>query len=193
MNSKRQRTKRSRNKKRASRSRPQRSQRTHVSPRTAKEYSAMPERSQDRWDRVAHVISKMRSENVSLSKASREYGVSPRTVARLGASALRKRPNGRYAAKSHDRLLRVLVIPTNKGTDEIAVRDSRQATQLAEYWIAVHKYLQTGDASSIKKFRSKSITDANGKRVRLVTDLDELNRLGSAGAFSFESLYARAS
>jgi hypothetical protein len=179
-------------KKRRPTSRSRRSQRKHVVPRTAKEYSAMPERSQDRWDRVAHVISKMRSEDISLSKASREFGVSPRTVTRLGASALRKRSNGRYATKSHDRLLRILRIPTTQGSGEIAVRDSRQATQLAEYWIAVHRYLQTGDASSIKNFRGKSITDANGKRVRLVTDLDELNRLGSAGAFSFESLYARA-
>jgi len=162
-------------------------------PRSLKEYSAMPEQSQDRWNRVAHVISKMRSEGISLSKASREFGVSPRTVTRLGTSALRKRSNGRYAAKSHDRLLRVLLIPTTQGSIEIAVRDSHQASQLAEYWNAVRRYLQTGDVSGIDKFRGKRITDANGKRVALLTDPNELDRLASAGAFSFESLYARAS
>lgn len=167
--------------------------RKSVAPRTADELFAKPKRSREAWIRTTQVVTRVRTKHESLQKASREEGIDPRTVIRLAGSALRKRPNGRYAAKASDRLLRVLVIPTSTGSDEIAVRDSRQATQLAEYWIAVHRYLQTGDASSIKKFRGKSITDANGKRIRLVTDLEELDRLGSAGAFSFESLYARAS
>jgi hypothetical protein len=164
-----------------------------LAPRTADELFAKPKRSREAWIHATQVVTRVRTKRESLQKASREEGIDPRTVIRLAGSALRKRANGRYAAKASDRLLRVLVIPTSAGPDEIAVRDSRQATQLAEYWIAVHRYLQTGDASSIKKFRGKSITDANGKRVRLVTDLDALNRLGNAGAFSFESLYARAS
>jgi hypothetical protein len=162
-----------------------------VAPRTAEEFFAMSKQFQDRWTRAAHVISKMRADGVSLRRASREFGIAPRMVRRLAGPALRKRPNGRYAAKPIDRLLRVLVIPTKQGPGEIAVRDSRQATQLADYWIAVHRYLQTGDASSIKKFRGKRVTDATGKRVRLVTDLNELDRLGSAGVLSFESIYPR--
>jgi hypothetical protein len=110
----------------------------------------------------------------------------------LGGSALRKRANGQYKAKASDRLLRVLVIPTREGLREIAVRDSRQASQIAEYWNAVHRYLETGDKSALRKFRRKRITDANGVRVPLLTDLGELDRLGSAGVLSFESLYAKA-
>ncbi len=163
-----------------------------VVPRTAEELFAKPDRFQDRWTRAAHVISKMRTDGVSLRRASREFGVDPRAVIRLAGSALRKRANGRYAAKASDRLLRVLVIPTKTGSDEIAVRDSRQATQLAEYWIAVHRYLQTGDASAIEKFRGKRITDASHKRIPLLTNLEELDRLASAGVLSFESLYAGA-
>jgi hypothetical protein len=72
------------------------------------------------------------------------------------------------------------------------VRDSRQASQVAEYWNAVHRYLETGDDSALRKFRRKRITDAKGTRVPLLTDLDELDRLGSAGVLSFESLYAKA-
>jgi len=162
-------------------------------PHTADELFSKPKRSQEAWIRATQVVTRIRTKQESLQKASREEGIAPRTVIRLAGSSLRKRPNGRYTAKTSDRLLRVLVIPTNKGSDEIAIRDSRQATLLAEYWIAVHRYLQTGDASSIEKFRGKSITEASGKRISLVTDLDELNRLGNAGAFSFESLYARAS
>lgn len=87
--------------------------------------------------------------------------------------------------------MRVLVIPTPSGLDEISVRDSRQATQLAKYWNAVQRYLQKGDESALRKFTGKRITDAKGKAVPLLTDTHELDRLGNAGVLSFESLYAR--
>ncbi len=164
-----------------------------AAPRTAERYFAMSEHAQDRWTRVTHVITKMRAEDISLQQASREYGLDPRTVARLARPALGKRANGRYAAKTSDRLLRVLVVPSREGPREVAVRDSRQASQLAEYANAVHKYLDTGDSADLRKLRRKSVVDANGKRVRLLTNLAELDRLGSAGVLSFESLYAKAS
>lgn len=75
---------------------------------------------------------------------------------------------------------------------EIAVRGSRQATLLGEYWNGVRKYLTTGDASGLKKFRGKKIRDTDGDQIPLITDLTELNRLGSAGVLSFESMYARS-
>jgi len=75
---------------------------------------------------------------------------------------------------------------------EIAVRDSREASLVGQYWAAVQKYLETGDASALRRVRRKTVTDADGKRVRLIKDLTELERLGSAGVLSFESLYAKA-
>jgi len=71
------------------------------------------------------------------------------------------------------------------------VRGSKQVSLLAEYWNALHRYLQTGDASQLKTFQGKHIKDANGADVPLTTDQAVLNRLGSAGVLSFESLYAR--
>ncbi len=160
-------------------------------PRTAKQFFSKPQEFQETWTAVTHVISKMRADRLSLREASREFGLDPRVVARLGKSALRKRTNGQYVAKRSDKLLRILAIPTADGVREIAIRDSRQATALGEYWAAVQKYLQTGDASGLKKFRRKRITDASGRRVPLITDQAELDRLGSAGVLSFESLYAK--
>jgi hypothetical protein len=160
-------------------------------PRTAQEYFAKPERFQDQWNRVVHVISKLRADGVSLKQASREFGVDPRTVLKLGKSALRKRTSGRYAAKTSDRLLRVLAVPTHEGTREIALRDSRQASMLGQYWDAVQRYLQTGEALALQKFRGKRITAANRLRVPLLTDLDQLSRLGNAGVLSFESIYPK--
>ncbi|MFZ0333036.1 MAG: hypothetical protein WAN10_16690 [Candidatus Acidiferrales bacterium] len=165
-----------------------------IAPHTAKQFFAMPKAFQDTWVRVTHVVSKMRADRVSLPEASREFGLDPRLVARLSKSALRKRRNGQYAAKRTDKLLRILAIPApdeKGGKREIAVRDSHQATILGRYWAAVQKYLRTGDSSALDKFRGKRVTGASGKRVPLLTDLTELDRLGSAGVWSFESIYAQ--
>lgn len=162
-----------------------------ITPRTAEQYFAKPARFQELWNRITQVISKMRSSKVSLQKASREFGVDPRTVVRQGGSALRKSANGRFEAKSRDRLLRIMVFPTHNGTREIAVRGSRPASQLGQYWAAVQRLLQTGDASKLQKFRDKKIRDANGNQISLVTDVQQLKRSGAAGVFSFESIYAR--
>jgi hypothetical protein len=163
-----------------------------AAPRTEAQYLAKPEKFKETWDRVLSVISKMRNDKVSLTQASRDAGISPRTVTRWGSSALRKRKNGKYAAKAADNLLRLVMIPTPEGTREIAVRGSKQVSLLAEYWNALHRYLQTGDAVQLKTFHGKHIKDANGVDVPLLTDTAVLNRLGSAGVLSFESLYARS-
>jgi hypothetical protein len=163
-----------------------------VAPGSMEEFSTKSGQFQDKWSRVTHVIAKMRTGGISLRQASREYGIDPRAVVLLGHSALRKGSNGRFKAKASDRLLRVLVIPTPDGLREVAIRDSRQASLIAEYSNAVHKYLETGYDSALRKFRRQSITDAAGVSVPLITNLVELDRLGSAGVLSFESLYARS-
>ncbi len=160
--------------------------------RTAKQYLAQPEAQQEAWNRAVHVIAKMRSEKLSLTKASREFGLSPRAVLARAGSALRKTKSGRYVARPSDKLLRVLVIPSPQGLQEIAVRGSDVASKIAEYSDAVQTYLRTGDSSKLKKFRRLKLLDEKGKRIKLVTDLTKLQELGSAGVLSFESLYRSA-
>jgi hypothetical protein len=141
------------------------------------------------FPKVTRALSKMRA-GASLRKASRESGVAARTVLKRATSALRKNKSGRYIATS-DRLIRVLMIPTPQGPLEINVRGLRPASLLGRYWIAVDRYYETGD-TSVKKFEDQSITAVDGTKYPLLTDLDVLNRLGYAGVFSFESLYARS-
>jgi hypothetical protein len=160
-------------------------------PRTAKQFSALPRQTQDRWIRITQAISKMRSDRLSLREASREYDLDPSVLTRLGKSALRKRKNGKYVAKPADKLLRILPVPSKKGLIEVAVSDSHEASVIGEFWNAVDRRLRTGDASGLQKLRKKSVTDANGKRIPLLTDLDELDRQASAGVLQFESLYGR--
>jgi hypothetical protein len=135
----------------------------------------------------------MRADGVSLRRASREFGLDSRVVLRLAGPALRKRVNGRYAARASDRLLRILALPARDGMREIATRDSREASLVAEYWISVNRYVdpESGDASSLRKFKGRYVTDLNGKKVPLLTDVSELDRLASAGVLSFETIYAK--
>lgn len=158
-------------------------------PRTADEFYAMPPAARNRWIRVAHVPSIMRTEHLSLRQAAKKAGIDPRAVPR---SALRKRPNGRYAAKGWDRLLRVVVTPAEQGLIELPTRDSREASKIAEHWNAVQKYLETGDTSAIQQLRHRTITDSEDREIPLLTDIGQLERLADAGILSFESIYAGA-
>jgi hypothetical protein len=158
-------------------------------PNTARQYFSLSPKNQEIWDSVGHVVSKMR-EGVTLPKAAKEFGLSPKTVINLGRSALRKQRNGRYVAKKIDQLLRVVNVLTAEGRKGIATRDSRQASLVGGHWAAVQKFIQTGDDSALLKFAKKRIVDARRKRYPLLTDLKELERLGSAGVLSFESMYA---
>jgi len=130
---------------------------------------------------------------MTLPKASREFGLDPKTVITFGRSALRKQKNGRYVAKKLDQLLRVVNVLTTEGRKQIATRDSRQASLVGGHWAAVQKFLQTGDDSALLKFAKKRIVDARRKRYPLLTDLKELERLASAGVLRFESMYAGGS
>jgi hypothetical protein len=84
----------------------------------------------------------MRTEGLSLKKAAKEAGVSPRTVAKRAGRAIKKGENGRYVVSKRDSLLRVVQVPTSDGSRDIALRNSRQASTLAQYWDAVQKYLR---------------------------------------------------
>lgn len=170
-----------------------RSRSKFVAPRTGEDFFARPEQFQDEWNRINHVISRMRADGVSLRQAAREFEISPRKVIRLAGSALRKRANGRYAARAQDTRLRVMVVLTPEGLQEIVLRDSQQASRLAEYWDAVQRYVQRGDDSALRKFRGQHITDGSGEKILLLTAVAELDLQANAGNLSFESLYARAS
>ncbi|HET6274550.1 MAG TPA: hypothetical protein VFE16_01265 [Candidatus Cybelea sp.] len=160
-------------------------------PLTAAQYYAQPSRQRESLQKAAHVLSAMRSEKISLAKAAREHAISPKTVRRYAGSALRKSSRGTYNVRASDTILRPLIIPAPGGITEIATRDSRSASIVAEYANAVQVFLQTGDNSELRPFRGEHIIDAEGNRIPLLTDLDELERLGAAGVLSFESLYAK--
>jgi hypothetical protein len=160
-------------------------------PRTSEDLFARPERFQEQWNRIVQVPAEMRSQGLTLRQASLQLGVRPSTVIQLAGSAFKKKRNGRYEVRPTDKLLRILLVPSRKGLREIVVRDSREASLIGQYWSAVEKYLVRGDDSALRNLPRKKVKNITGKSVRLLTNLEELRRQGSAGVLKFESFYGR--
>lgn len=140
--------------------------------------------------KAGQVLTRMRGGG-SLTRASREIGVSPRTVERLAGSALQRGPSGRYVARGADRLAREVRLPAVDGLQDVTVRDSKQASLVGEYWNAVHAHAEKGDSSGLRRFEGMDVIAADGTRVPFLVDTAVLDELGNAGVLSFESIYAR--
>ena len=74
---------------------------------------------------------------------------------------------------------------------EVTLRDSRDATTVAEYANALRRFTH-GDRAALQPFQDVRIT-VRGHKVSLLTEPQALDQLANAGVLSFESLYARAS
>jgi AraC-like DNA-binding protein len=94
--------------------------------------------------RALEVLSEARRREGSLSRLSRERGISPRTV-RRATGAFGKR-EGRWVATRSDRIQRRLKTYEQGRRTEVLVADSRTASLVSEYAHAVQVYLETGDA-----------------------------------------------
>ena len=55
----------------------------------------------------------------------------------------------------------------------------------------MRQFLETGDDTKLRRLQGEHVLDAAGHSIPLLTDLDELERLGAVGVLSFESIYAR--
>jgi hypothetical protein len=158
-------------------------------PRNADEFKAKPLQFREAYRRTIDVISKMKTEKMSLSQAAREVGVSRETVIRWGGSALKKGGSGRYTAKNRDTLLRIMKVPTETGFEVVGIKGSKRASELGKYWAAVHKYWDTGDASGLDKFRGREIVDASGNKIPFITNLRELKDFARSGEIRFDTIY----
>ncbi|MBA3274581.1 MAG: hypothetical protein H0T72_02210 [Chloroflexia bacterium] len=137
--------------------------------------------------RALDALSRMRSEGLSLKDAAKASGTTVNAVKRHAGPALQL-TGGRYQAKASDRLSRTLQFPTETGAIGLDVRDSRSARRIAEYWNAVKRYTEHGDASGLRKFRGKSVR-VKKRAYPFITDLDMLDRLADAGELGFDDLY----
>src|SRR5207249_29480 len=158
---------------------------------TADELFGMPESMQELYLLDLELIGLVRG-GLSRPKAMKQLKLTRTQVDRFVSGAFQKLKNGRYVVKEYDHLLRVVMVISEDGLREVATRDSRQASKAGKHSAAVSRYLQTGDASAVAQFEGAYVIDAKGEQIPLLTDLEELEGLGSAGVLSFESLYARS-
>jgi hypothetical protein len=159
---------------------------------TIEQFFALPERTQEMVLALPKAVSLMRFNGIPARRAAGAAGVSRSTLVRKGGSALTKLKSGRYAAKPNDHLFRPVTVVSEDGRVDVATRNFREASKAGKHSSAVERYLVTGDDSALRRFKGKYIIDAQGNRIALLTDTDELDRLGSAGELSFESLYTRS-
>ena len=183
--------KRSSNRKHPKQNQPVSRKRRAIALKTADEFFAMPESMQELYLLVLELVGLVRG-GLSLTKAMKQLKLTRAQADRFARPAFRKGKNDRDLVKAHDRLLRVVTVISQDGLREVATRDSRQASKAGKHSAAVSRYLQTGDALELARFNDAYIIDANGEEVPLLTDLEELEEMGSAGVLSFESLYARS-
>lgn len=138
--------------------------------------------------RALDALAKMRNDGLSLGAAAKASGTTVNAIKRHAGSALERSSKGRYRAKKTDRLARTLQFPTANGSIGLDIRDSRSASRIAAYWNAVKRYLETGDASGLRRFRGKMVR-VNKRGYPFITDTAILDRLADAGELGFDDLY----
>ena len=148
--------------------------------------SKLSPRSFSARDRALHALADMRH-GASLFRAAHDNGVTTRTIKRyIGSALLQDRTGGRIRPTKSDRLIRYLQIPTPDGPQEIKVKGSKDASELARYLGAIKQYLR-GDRGSAELL-ILSVLEA---RPRHGYDLSKLIQARSGGQLTFhiDSLY----
>jgi hypothetical protein len=77
-------------------------------------------------------------------------------------------------------------LPTAEGPVAEVVDNPRARSEVARYWNAVHRYLETGDDRRLRGFETKTVVLADGRRFPFITDLATLDRLAEGGVLAFE-------
>ena len=138
------------------------------------EYKELLPREKELREKSLKVLSKMRREGLSLSRASEieEIKISPKTVIRH-TNALNF-VRGRWKAKKYDKISRVMAINEKGNEIYLNIKNSRYASIIGKYQNAVKQFLETGDEKVLEPFRGKKIKDAKGNWHTLDTDPENL-------------------
>ena len=128
-------------------------------------------------ERALEVLSRARRSGQSLSRLSREHGVSVKTVLRTTQGF--KKVKGRWKAKKVDRISRIMAINENGKELFIEVIDSRYATLIGKYHSAVKEYLNTSNTDVLAEFEGKRIKDSSGKWHALETNPSAIREINA--------------
>ena len=143
----------------------------------------------DTYNRTIHFLH-LRRQGRTVREAEREAGTDARTAyQRLGRAGFRRSKRG-FVPKARDDLERELRFLFPDRTEFVTFVGSARAATVGRYWEAIRKYVERGDATALLKFRGRSIIDAQGRRLRFVTDLNVIRSLARTGQVGgFNSIY----
>lgn len=136
---------------------------------------SLSEKQQDKYNDAIEVLRKMRK-GQTLTSASKDVGISPTTVKRYVGSALEKTKR-RIVPRKEDRLLRKTDIYKNGRRLSIQVRGNKKASQILAYRDSVERRIDNGKKDALAPFEGRIVTDFEGKKHRLETDVAKLKRI----------------
>jgi hypothetical protein len=133
--------------------------------------------------RALEAVSRMRTENLSLTAAARASGTTPATIRRYAAPALTQQGR-RTVAKPTDRIYRRIRVLTTDGVREVDIRSSRQASRVGAHWNAVDAYLRPGNTRALRKF-----TNIRLGGTALATDPEQIEAYARRGELAIDDIY----
>jgi hypothetical protein len=135
-------------------------------------------------ERALDAISLARREDLSLEEAARRKGTTVRSVLRHAGEAVEAH-DGQYHVRPADHIPRRMTYLDEDGPRWVTVRDSRQASNLAEYHNDVKHYLWTGDAQRPLRWKGQVLETDEGP-LPYLTDLDVIDDLALGSELEYE-------
>ena len=124
--------------------------------------------------RAQQAVKLIRDEKLSLKEAAKRAGTTPKTIKRFNAQF------GWFEVAADRRikltLPRPLVLTQDGQFRYVEMLNRADLSLLGRYWNAVKLARRTGDGTVLKKFEGLWVTDADGQRYPLVTDLRVINK-----------------
>jgi hypothetical protein len=112
--------------------------------------------------RALEALGLMRKRGSSLYFAARQTGTTAKTIRKHIGKAVYKR-KGKWKAKSHDRISRVMTIFSSGKRFNIETGDSETASIIGRYSSVVGHFSQTGDTTGLEKMKGLVVKDSSGK------------------------------
>lgn len=128
---------------------------------------------------------------LTLAQAAKKAGTTPAAVRRYADGNL-ERQGRRVGVKANDSLTARMSIISSNGSIERAVKGSKQRSLIGEHSAAVSNALAVPSRATLRELRSyrgRSVKLADGTRVELLWDPEDLTRLARLGRLHHGSPY----
>jgi len=136
---------------------------------------SLTEKQEAKYYDAIEVLRKMRK-GEALTNASKDVRVSPTTVKKYVGSALVKTKR-RIVPHKEDGLLRRTKIYENGRLVSIQVRGNKKASRILAYRDSVERRIDNDKKDALVPFEGIVVTDFEGKRHRLETDVSKLKAI----------------